>query len=167
MEKGLSFCHLEQDVNPASPLNEIRKVTCTLLRKWLGQSSLFHLLCWKSSIAQETVTTELNSYELTKTTINNIIFIFTSIFCFLGSHLWHMEGPKLGASQGHSHSNTGSKLQPTSQLSAMLHPSPWSKARYQTCSLMVPSYSFPLCHDGSPQCTFLKNTLPCFRWTVH
>ena len=61
-------------------------------KKMVGakQSVSFTLL----EIHQETVTTEVDSYELTKTTINNIIFLF--LFCFLGSHPWHMKVPRLG-----------------------------------------------------------------------
>ena len=44
---------------------------------------------------------------------NGFFFLFLSFFFFLGLHLGHMEGPRLGVElelqlPGHSHNNTGS-----------------------------------------------------------
>ena len=57
------------------------------------------------------------------------LFLFLSLFCFLGPHLQRMEVPRLqigatAAGLHHSHSNVGSELhlRATPQLTVMLDP---------------------------------------------
>ena len=63
-----------------------------------------------------------DSDDLNLLIVMNITILFI-YFCFSGTHLWHMEDPRLEATDSlcHSHSNAGSEthLQPTPQLTAI------------------------------------------------
>ena len=88
-------------------------------------------------------------------------------FCFLGPHLWPMEGSQarggiraITSGLRHSYSNARSKLclRPTPQLTATLDANPLSGARDQTCNLMVPSWIHFCCATtGTPPFRFFKS----------
>ena len=102
---------------------------------------------------------------------NSQLLTFVCV-CFLGSHPWYMEVPRLGVqSELQLLANTTAKTIPDPSQLCDLHHSSWqcrilnplSEAMDQTFNLMVPSQiHFPCATTGTPKNHFLSFFLPFF-----